>query len=118
MKMIIYSIIFLLFFSCSPQKQYEKVKYEEVTIKFVDTLIAPVLEDRITRLEIIITGNINGSAILKIGHQPYDRFDEVELKGVVNKEIDTDWYEKECLIKYFPLEKVQGDSLIIKYRFY
>lgn len=111
---------FVLFiYSCfTSTSKYEVKEYTKLTSRFVDTLSVKYQGEIIYRLQILITGNIEEGGTLKYSHIPYEIFKEVKLKGKVDEEIDTDWYDDKVLLIYEPLIKDGNvkDNLKIEYK--
>lgn len=116
-------IVFLITFSLScssggenaQSSKYKRIIYHSLNKNFSDTLYYPTDKTLITRIEILLSGKIQGSGILEIENGS-GRFNKIELNGDINEVYRTEWYQNKCLIKYVSQEFVVGDSLIVKYR--
>jgi hypothetical protein len=60
-------------------------------------------------------GHIDGMAKLEIGNHIGRYFGEFIISGDIDTIYEAEWYENTCLIKYTPMTKVNGDSLVVKY---
>lgn len=111
-------ITILLILSCqSNYKKNDKVNYySSIKSEVVDTLKVDS-EDLITRLIIKIKGHSKGKFKFYYGYKPYDKFQIIEMNNEINKVINSDWYEPECVIKIIPNYGVKIDSLSIEFNF-
>lgn len=106
----------LFFNSCSQEMEYKEYKIAELSEPISDTLKFEK-EGRITGVEILITGNVKGKAVLEFENGA-GRFTKVFLENTVNEKYETEWYSSKLNFKYMPVTKVMGDSLVLKYRMY
>ena len=85
-------------------------------IKFSFFLYLLFRENGIAVIRILITGYIDGKATIKQGNGDNVTY-TYELKaGEVYLPIETDWYEKKCIIEYSPVG-VKSGNLRIRYKF-
>jgi hypothetical protein len=61
-----------------------------------------------------ITGELNGKARIYIGYNNGGKSSyQFEIpQGKINMEKHTDWYEKECILTYEPIDCTQGNLKI------
>ncbi len=111
----------LLIFSCDKENKYHGV----VNLKdFSNSKQISIHSPKeytlnIIRLEMFISGFLSEEGgTLKLRENRNSRFEEFELKGVIEKKIHTDWYQREAIIELNPNIFKKTDSLKIKYRFY
>lgn len=116
-----YILIVLLFlnisFNCSPRnQQYNEFVFPEMN-KDYEKKLTYNKEGNIIFMEIMIIGEIHGDAILELydvrGRGPYTK---IKLNGNVDEIYKTEWYEPNFKIKYKPLSKINGGSLILRYK--
>ena len=106
----------LLFNSCSNEMEYKEYKIVDLS-KSVADIIEFEKEGRIIGVEVLITGNIKGKAVLEFENGA-GRFTKVFLENTVNETYETEWYSSKLNFKYVPDSKIMGDSLVLKYRMY
>ena len=111
-------IIVVLLFALSLAVNYffiwNTVQIDDVTQKTVITLSSN--NDKVHYIRIIITGNIDGNAVLQLSDEEGNSYKYEIKQGKVHLPIGSDWYHDKCLIKYEPIG-VKSGKLKIRYRF-
>lgn len=114
------TLLFLLY-SCNITNNngIDVVKvYSRLDNNFEDTLRIVCDQGMITRMELEISGNVNGKGKLAYSHPPFTIEHIVNLQGSINKTIAADWYDETCLIKYEPEDSLVSGEITIKYVLY
>ncbi|MGM5631442.1 hypothetical protein O2K51_11125 [Apibacter raozihei] len=116
-RLILVVSFFIFSFNCSSHNQnYDELVISELNESFED-ILSYKKEGNIIFLEIKIIGEIQGDAILELydvrGKGPYTK---IKLNGRVDKIYNTEWYEPNLKIKYKPLSKINGGSLVLRYK--
>jgi len=95
----------------------EPVIINNVGSKQTFTLKADPEDKHVWSIYLKITGELNGKAIIYTGYDTVKTFYKFEIPpGKVNMEKHTDWYDKECILTYQPIDCTSG-SLKIEYEF-
>lgn len=112
--------LLILLYSCNMtnNKGKEEKVYSMLCRSFEDTLRIVHNATAVTRMEFEIVGNINGKGKLTYSHPPFIREQIVDLQGIINKTIITDWYDESCLIRYEPNDSLVSGEIRIKYMVY
>lgn len=114
--MFIVVLFLLLFSSCSNEMEYKEYKIIDLSKPFSDTLEFNK-EDRIIGVEISITGNLKGTAVLEFENGA-GRFTKVFLENKVSEIYEAEWYSSKLNFNYLPESKISGDSLVLRFRMY
>ncbi|MCH7396766.1 hypothetical protein MM236_02150 [Belliella sp. DSM 107340] len=107
-------IAFIGLFSCSKKDDYNVFVIHELSKPTLDTLDFEK-EGTVNGVEVKITGNLNGKAILQFENGA-ERFHKIELEDNVNQVYETEWYSSKMFFKYLPDKNTQGDSLTLRFR--
>ena len=111
---IIFVIVTLVIIGKSLMPWDNSIKINDVTQKMAITIFSN--KNGIAVIRILITGYIDGKATIKQGNGDNVTY-TYELKaGEVYLPIETDWYEKKCIIEYSPVG-VKSGNLRIRYKF-
>jgi hypothetical protein len=102
---------------CNFMIHSEVIEIDDVTRKTTILLTSESDPNQILGIIIMITGYIDGTAIIRQsweeqGIQTYDI-----RRGKVSLKIGGDWYDSKCLIEYKPAN-VSSGRLKIRYKFY
>lgn len=112
MNKLLYLIILIgLFSSCSFNKKYKEYIIKNLSNSISDTLI---FDKNISKIEILIEGNIQGEAILEIENGS-NRFHQIKLENKINYIYETEWYNPKLFFRYNPNGNISGGNLSIKY---
>ncbi len=115
--LIFFSIIILC--SCNMNnKNVGGKKYPELNKVFEDILEAGTTGTNITRMELEITGNIQGKGKLYYSHVPFVRKHFIDLEGTVDEKVETDWYDEKCLIIYEPADSLVKGEIVVNFKVY
>lgn len=115
--LIFLSIIILC--SCNMNnKNVDGKVYPELNKVFEDTLKAEKTSSNITRMELEITGSLKGKGKLYYSHVPFVRKHFIDLEGIVNKKVETDWYDERCLIIYEPENSSVKGEIVVNFKVY
>lgn len=115
--LIFLSIIILC--SCNMNNKNVDVKeYLELNKVFEDTLKAEITDSNITRMELEISGDLQGKGKLYYSHVPFVRKHFIDLEGTINKKVETDWYDKKCLIIYEPADSLVKGKIVLNFKVY
>jgi len=118
MKLLFFLTI-IIFCSCNANnKNVERKVYIELNKGFEDTLKAKTTSFNVSRMELEITGNLKGKGKLYYSHVPYEIKYFIDLEGLLNKKIKTEWYDEKCLIIYEPENSFVKGELVIKFQVY
>lgn len=115
-------IIVIPLFSLNCKYIFNSYKTEPEIINNVASKQTSVLkadpEDKhVWSMYLKIMGELNGKAIIYTGYDTVKAFYKFEIPaGKVNLEKHTDWYDKECILTYQPIDCTKG-SLKIDYEF-
>ena len=90
-----------------------KTRMSDVTREDTITLSG---KGEIVGLSVLITGHIDGTAIVKQSYEGKDMYTYEIGPGKVHLYTGGDWYGNECIIKYKPRD-VKSGTLEIKYQF-
>lgn len=119
MKKIIicFYLIGILLVVCSCKKNNNLAQINNVSSKDTLKLEYKNNEANIYKIELLITGNINGNAII-YQKDNHNFIMPIELKkGDLNLRIFDDWYSTECILEYEPRDVTKGE-IHIEYKFY
>lgn len=116
MKYLIY-ITLIILCSCNLNENKKGKVYSELDKPFVDTLKVETVSI-ISQMELEVTGNISGKGRLSYSHVPFVRKQFIELNGLINKKVKTDWYDGRCLIEYEPENPNVKGEIIINFKAY
>jgi hypothetical protein len=114
--LLLISYIGLFLVSCSFKEEYEVYKVKDMSTSISDTLIY-LKQDRVSGVEVTITGFIKGKAMLEFENGA-GRFNKITLENKIDQTYRTEWYSQKLNFKYTPIENVNGDSLILRYKMY
>lgn len=118
-KIFIAFVVMLVILSCESHKSYED--YNRVEITLLDKSFRQYLKinntvNTITYLNIYISGEINGTAEIRLYHYPFENFSKIIIEGKIDKKYRTDWYSDEMMIEYIPMNNLSGKNITIYYK--
>ncbi len=91
----------------------EPVVINNIAAKQTFTFKADPKDKHVWSMHFKITGELNGKAVIYTGYDTVKTMYKFEIpKGKVNMEKHTDWYEKECILTYEPIDCTQGNLKI------
>ncbi len=93
----------------------EENEYPDLSKPFVDTLFSNSSKEYLSRMELKLSGKINGKGKLSYSHVPFHRKHTIELTGNVDELIRTEWYDNRCLIKFEPENSSVSGELSISF---
>lgn len=95
----------------------EPVTINNAAAKQTFTLKADPKDKHVWSMYLKITGELNGKAVIYSGYDTVKTMYWFEIpKGKVDMEKHTDWYEKEFILTYEPIDCTEG-NLKIEYDF-
>lgn len=96
---------------------HEAVAISNVQTKQNFTLQSNPKHKNVWNIHLKITGELNGKAKIYLGYNNGKVMYEFEIpKGKVDMEKYSDWYDKECIVTYEPVDCTEG-SIKIEYDF-
>lgn len=118
MRLLVFLSIIILCSCNMNNKNVSGKKYSKLNKVFEDTLKAETTSTNITRMELEITGNIQGNGKLYYSHVPFVRKHFLDLEGSVDEKVETDWYDEKCLIVYEPADSVVKGEIVVNFKVY
>ena len=115
-NILIVIVTILTISSCEFEQDFESYVIKDVSHPCDVTLTASDSTCLPSTIHIHLIGEINGECTFEI-QNGVTRYNTIKLKDRFDYLYSDEWYDSHIHVRYIPVSKIIGDSVVVKYQF-